>query len=237
MENPDAYPVLYSFRRCPYAMRARLAMAVSGQACTLREVVLADKPAALLQASPKGTVPVLVLPSGEVLEQSQDIMLWALGRNDPQNWLPDTNRDMDDTFALISQCDGPFKHALDRYKYPRRYALPDGLAHRDQGSTFLRTLEARLVAHAHLHRRASGTHFGLADAAIAPFVRQFAHTDGTWFASQTWPALLAWLAAFESAALFDCVMHKYPAWAPGEPIVLFPELGCARGNVMKVNID
>ena len=110
-----ALPVLYSFRRCPYAMRARMAVAVSGAEVELREVVLRDKPPEMLEASPKGTVPVLLLPDGNVLEESLDIMRWALGRNDPENWLAHVDAD------LIAANDGPFKQALDRYKYPHRY--------------------------------------------------------------------------------------------------------------------
>ena len=117
----SALPVLYSFRRCPYAMRARLALATSGQACALREVVLRNKPAALLAASAKGTVPVLVLPDGTLLEQSLDIMLWALRRHDPGQYLVPDMGSAADMLALIAECDGPFKQALDHCKYPERY--------------------------------------------------------------------------------------------------------------------
>ena len=120
-----ALPVLYSFRRCPYAMRARLALAVSGQACELREVVLRNKPQGLLHASPKGTVPVLVLPTGQVLEQSLEIMLWALAQHDPEGWLIPSHGNLQDMLALIAECDGPFKQALDRCKYPSRYPDAD----------------------------------------------------------------------------------------------------------------
>ena len=199
-------------------MRARLALATSGTKCELREVVLAHKPPALLQVSPKGTVPVLVLPDDTVLEQSLDIMLWALRRHDPQHWLPTSELEMDNALALITQCDGDFKFHLDRYKYPNRYALPDGLAHRSLGAQFLQTLSARLQAQAFLH----GGHFGLADATIAPFVRQFAHTDSTWFASQPWTALQQWLAAFEASQAWLGVIHKFPAWEQGQVPILFP---------------
>ena len=207
------YPVLYSFRRCPYAMRARLALAASGTVCELREVVLARKPPALLQASPKGTVPVLVQPDGAVLEQSLDIMLWALRRHDPQQWLPTSAPEMDSAMALIAQCDGDFKAQLDRYKYPNRYALADGLAHRSVGAQFLQTLAAKLETQDFLH----GKRWGLADAAIAPFVRQFAHTDAAWFASQPWAALQRWLADFEASGAYHGVMDKIPAWVDGQP--------------------
>ncbi len=223
-------PILYSFRRCPYAMRARLALAVSGQTCTLREVVLADKPDALLQASPKATVPVLVLHRGEVIDQSLEIMLWALRRNDPLGWLPADDAGMAHALQWIAQCDGPFKQALDRYKYPHRYALPDGLADRTRAAEFLTDLNACLAHHgsvhaACVHQAMGGTPqaiFGLADAAIAPFVRQFAATDALWFDSQPWPALQAWLAQFMNNALLAQVMEKYPRWTPDQAPVAFP---------------
>ena len=211
------YPILYSFRRCPYAMRARLALAASGTACELREVVLSRKPAALLHASPKGTVPVLVLADGAVLEQSLDIMLWALRRNDPQHWLPTSELELADALQLIGQCDGDFKAQLDRYKYPNRFALPDGLAHRALGGQFLEILNRRLTRDAHL----MGERFGLADAAVAPFVRQFAHTDPTWFASQPWLAVQRWLTAFEASGIYASVMVKFATWTEGPSVHLF----------------
>jgi glutathione S-transferase len=212
------YPILYSFRRCPYAMRARLALAASGTVCELREVVLARKPFALLQASPKATVPVLVLPGGTVLEQSLDIMLWALRGHDPQQWLPRGAQELKRVVALIAHCDADFKANLDRYKYPTRYELHDGLAHRDRGALFLKTLSDRLDQWAFLNCQT----FGLADAAIAPFVRQFAHTDPLWFASQAWPRLQGWLAAFEASDRYQRVMEKSPAWVEGQAPLLFP---------------
>lgn len=211
-------------------MRARLALVVSGQICTLREVVLADKPAALLDASPKGTVPVLLLPGGGVIAQSLDIMLWALKRNDPLRWLPTGEPSMSQALQWIAQCDGTFKQALDRYKYPHRYALPDGLADRARGADFLNALDQCIAQHGSVHAAcldpamgdAPQQIFGLADAAIAPFVRQFAATDTTWFGKQPWPALQAWLAQFLASALLARVMEKYPRWAPEQAPVVFP---------------
>ncbi len=194
-------PILYSFRRCPYAIRARLALAVSGVAVEHREVKLRDKPADMLAASPKGTVPVLVLRQAQVIDESIDIMRWALARNDPEGWLAG------DDVALIAANDEAFKHHLDRYKYPERFAA-DGVDHRAAGLAILGDLEARLVERAYL----GGDRFGLADAAILPFVRQFAAVDRDWFAAQDLPRVQAWLAAFVGSALFEGVMEVREVW-------------------------
>lgn len=213
-------PVLYSFRRCPYAMRARMAIAVSGQPCDLREVVLRDKPAELLAASPKGTVPVLVDVDGRVIEQSLDIMLWALRRHDPQNWLRPANATLDQMLALIAACDGDFKRDLDGYKYPERQpvAAADAKAHRTRSALFLLQLDALLQTRRCLH----GDTPALSDIAIAPFVRQFAHVDKAWFDAQPWAALREWLEAQLAASLFEQVMMKCPPWRAGNAAVLFP---------------
>lgn len=214
----SALPVLYSFRRCPYAMRARLALAVSGQTCEVREVVLKNKPQGLLQASPKATVPVLVLPGGQVLEQSLHIMLWALAQHDPDGWRTPSHGSMEDMLALIAECDGPFKQALDRCKYPSRYPDAPIDAARAQAMAWLSALDARLFTQPHLF----GSHAALADMAIAPFVRQFAGIDADWWAAQPWPHLQAWLAQWQAAPLLASVMHKLPAWVDGTEGVRFP---------------
>ena len=214
----SALPVLYSFRRCPYAMRARLALAISGQACELREVVLRNKPQSLLQASPKATVPVLVLTGGRVLDQSLDIMLWALAQHDPESWLTPSHGTLADMLVLIAECDGAFKHALDRCKYPSRYPEVDAAAERAVAMAWLQTLEQRLAREPHLF----GTHATLADMAIAPFVRQFAGIDLVWWPAQPWPHLQAWLAQWQASDLLASVMHKLPAWVDGTDGVVFP---------------
>jgi glutathione S-transferase len=214
---PLNVPVLYSFRRCPYAMRARLALWVSGQRCVLREVALAQKPEAMLKASPKGTVPVLVTSEG-VIDESLDIMLWALQQNDPQAWLPQTPHDLSAVLPLIRASDTVFKQHLDRYKYPSRFGLLDGLNDREKGADFLTTLEQRLTQHAFLN----GDRWGLADVALAPFVRQFAHVDRPWFESQAWPLLNKWLQSFEQSTAYKAIMHKYKVWHPDQPSVVFP---------------
>jgi glutathione S-transferase len=206
-------------------MRARLALAVSGQRCELREIVLRDKPAAMLAASPKATVPVLVLPGGEVLAQSLEIMRWALVQRDPERWLPADGPGQQVQQALIAANDGPFKHALDRYKYPNRYAGEHAgdcqtfaVWHRSLAATWLLSLDSLLGSHDWL----CGPTACLADMAILPFVRQFAHTDPGWFAAQPWPQLGAWLGRWESSALFNRVMEKYPPWRAGRCGPAFP---------------
>lgn len=215
----SALPILYSFRRCPYAMRARLALTVSEQLCELREVVLRDKPAALLAASAKGTVPVLVDVDGSVIDESLDIMLWALRRRDPLAWLAPMQADLATMLALIARCDQDFKANLDRYKYPDRYAGAIRETHRAAGATFLQTLNDQLHGQDFLF----GARTSLADMAIAPFVRQFANTDEVWFAAQPWPGLIAWLQQFVESPLYERVMHKYPRWQPGAAVIRFPE--------------
>ena len=219
---PDtALPILYSFRRCPYAMRARLALHVSGLAHEHREVVLKHKPAHMLALSPKGTVPVLWLRAAsgdQILDQSLDIMLWALRQHDPLAWLADTDQAMADAQALIAHNDGPFKRQLDRYKYPARHGLESGIADRDAAASWLLTLNTRLTSQACL----AGSRWGLADTALAPFIRQFAHTDSAWFSTQSWPMLRTWLEHFEASNTFLRCMDKYPAWQPGQAGVRFP---------------
>ncbi len=203
------HPILYSFRRCPYAMRARLALAQVGAAVELREVKLAAKPEALRLASPKATVPVLVLPSGAVLEQSLEIMRWAGA------W-------PGEDAALIAQNDGAFKQALDAYKYPEKSPeLTPG--QRFAGvADFLAVLEARLSAQPHL----SGERSGFTDAAIFPFVRQCQAVNPAAFAHQPYPHLQHWLAKWLASPLFHAVMGKYAPWQQGDEPVVFGA-GCA----------
>ena len=188
-------------------MRARLAFSVSGQAHEHREILLRDKPAAMLAASPKATVPVLVLPDGQVIDESLDIMLWALRQNDPQNWLEPNQADMR---AVIAQCDGPFKQALDAYKYardPKAQEPPRALA-----ADFIAQLERRLTADAFLF----GKSLALADAAILPFVRQFAAVEPARFARQPWPQVQRWLADITNSVRFENIMQKHEIWRKSE---------------------
>ncbi|WP_109261314.1 glutathione S-transferase [Hyphobacterium indicum] len=200
-------PILYSFRRCPYAMRARMALKASGIACEHREILLRDKPASMLAASPKGTVPVVILPDGEVIDESLDVMRWALARNDPENWLAPG----DIMFDLVAENDGPFKHHLDRYKYSNRYENADAAVHRAGGLDFLKKLDDRLTGQSQLF----GDAVSLADIAIFPFVRQFANADRSWFDAQDLPHLQAWLSAHLASPLFTAIMEKHELWSDG----------------------
>lgn len=211
-------PILYSFRRCPYAMRARLALSSAGLECRLREVVLRDKPAAMLDASPKGTVPVLQLPDGKVIDESLDVMMHALGAADPEGLLAPGEGDLDEMLALIAACDGPFKYHLDRYKYPDRYEGAVAEDHRTAGLAFLLTLNERLSSRDQLF----GARISLADLAVMPFVRQFANTDRAWFDAEDLPHLQRWLAGHLESSRFKSIMPKFAQWQPGDTEPVFP---------------
>lgn len=206
--------ILYSFRRCPYAMRARLALSLSEQKVELREIVLKNKPKSMLNYSPKGTVPVLIVKDTEgsetVIDESLDIMQWAFEKNDPQHYL--RNETFEEVLQLISENDGTFKFYLDRYKYADRYPEKSEQEYREQGEVFLRLLDERLSKYTYLF----GNEPCLADIAIFPFVRQFAHVDLKWFEQSPYPNLKSWLDAYKSSEVFLGIMKKYPAWQEGD---------------------
>jgi glutathione S-transferase len=198
-------PLLYTYRRCPYAMRARMALLQAGVAYEPHEVSLKDKPAPMLVLSPKGTVPVLVLPSGEVLEQSLDIMRWAFAQTgDTAAWWSRAQTAVNQT--LLATCDGEFKHHLDRYKYPQRFSDALGLEqHRAQAVVaLLEPLETALKGCAYL----GGASPCAADIGIFPFVRQFAAIDPDGFKTLPLPAVRTWLAAWLVHPLFETAMAK-----------------------------
>jgi len=208
-------PILYSFRRCPYAMRARAALIASGVGVELREVVLRDKPAAMLVASPKGSVPVLILPNGKVIEESWDIMLWALRQNDPLGWLGPDESYLQAALPWLNENDTTFKYNLDRYKYPERFPEQTQTDYRRAGESFLQQLEQSLKPYL------LGSSFTLADAAVLPFVRQFAAVDAEWFAHGPYPAVRAWLNEFTASEAFVILMQKFPAWKDGDEVRIF----------------
>ncbi|WP_299850612.1 glutathione S-transferase [uncultured Roseovarius sp.] len=208
-----ALPILWSFRRCPYAMRARLAIASAGARVELREVVLRDKTEAFLGTSLSATVPCLDTGSG-VFDESLDVMIAMLRANDPEGWLEKE----DQSLSLIEENDGWFKTALDRYKYASRHVDVDSEDERRKAGLFLYHLNQRLA-----HRDwLCGTAPALADMAILPFVRQFAHVDLVWFNAQPWPHVIRWLEVFKTSDRFAAIMKKYPQWKPGDAPILFP---------------
>ncbi|MCV2353619.1 glutathione S-transferase [Paucibacter sp. B2R-40] len=198
-------PQLYSFRRCPYAMRARLALQYAGIVVQIHEVQLRAKPPELLRLSPKGTVPVLLLPSGEVLEQSADIMFWALAQADPQAWRrPDLDAQALPWLALN---DGPFKQLLDRYKYPDRHPQATQPQWRSEAEALMLVpLDALLQRSTYL----LGATPSWLDLALLPFVRQFAAVDAAWFEAAPHAALRGWLHRWLASDLFAAIMAKPP---------------------------
>ena len=198
-------PLLYTYRRCPYAMRARMALLVAGIAFDAHEVSLRDKAPEMLALSPKGSVPVMLLPDGKVLEQSWDIMHWALERPATAHWWAEAQTA--ENLEWLAKNDGLFKHHLDRYKYPERYDDTDRNGHRVQAlEAFLLPLACRLGK----SRFLGGAEPCATDVAVFPFVRQFTAVEPDWFAQQPMPALQSWLANWLSSALFLHCMHKLP---------------------------
>jgi glutathione S-transferase len=212
----SSLPILYSFRRCPYAIRARMALLSSGLTFEIREVLLRDKPTSMLTYSPKGTVPVLVLPDGRVIDESLDVMKWALQQSDPDGWLntpPDSAREID---RLMKKNDGEFKSHLDRYKYSTRYEDADPQEHRNAAEQFLIQLNTRLTTRKYL----VSDHPSLVDIALFPFIRQFANADREWFDTLDYQPLQNWLEGFLSSERFTEAMRKFPRWQPEDPQTL-----------------
>ncbi len=206
-------PILWSFRRCPYAMRARLAVQSAGIPVELREILLKDKPQAFLDTSPSATVPAL--DAGDtILDESLDIMIWVLNLRDPAGLM----NMPEEGWALIAECDGPFKTALDHTKYAVRYPDRNAKDDRETAAGFLRKLDGDLAKHPWLF----GDRPTIADLAILPFVRQFANTDRAWFDAQDWAALIRWLDGFLASPDFQSIMGKYPPWSDGDTPVVFP---------------
>ena len=191
---------LYSFRRCPYAMRARMALVYAHIKVKIQDIDLKNKPTEMLEQSPKGSVPVLILKNGTVIDESLDIMIWALRQHDPENWLSNLSENRE----IIYQNDYYFKHALDRYKYPNRYPDEDCSYTRSDACKILIQLNERLETQPFL----SNNHITLADIAVFPFIRQFAHVDREWFYNQSWKPLISWLDNHLSSQLFEKIMDK-----------------------------
>ena len=212
-------PVLYTFRRCPYAMRARMGIYASGIKMEWRELVLRDKPEHMVEISPKATVPVVQLPDGKVIDESFDVMLWALQQNDPHGWLPQSAEMNQRSADLIEECDTTFKHHLDRYKYPNRYEGVDAIESRDAAVVILSKWNGYLANHANL----LAEQVSLADYATFPFVRQFANVDRNWFDALDLPHLQTWLEHHLSSKIFADIMVKQKPWKPEDELLVFPQ--------------
>ena len=202
-------------------MRARMALSYAGMSFEVREILLRFKPDAMLALSAKGTVPVLMLPDGKTLDESLEVMHWAIAQRDPDGWMNLDTTELAQLEKLISMNDGPFKFNLDRYKYSSRYPEKTMQEWRAGGEEFLRVLENALAKHKYLIRDT----ISFADVAVFPFVRQFAHVDLNWFKETEFVRLIAWYEGFMVSDLFNSIMKKYPIWTEEqEPIFFHPEV-------------
>ena len=197
-------------------MRARMAIAISGLQVEFREVILKDKPPSMIELSPKGTVPVLSLSSGKVIDESLDVIDWALKLNDPDNWLRSNQSER--SSKLIHINDNEFKHHLDRYKYSKRYDNEDPLAHREKCLNFINELEEQLSCSQFLY----DDKISALDISILPFIRQFRIADMEWFDSLAKPNIQNWLMKFLESKLFKSIMIKYDKWEEGDEKIFFP---------------
>ena len=214
-KSKNNLPILYSFRRCPYAMRARMAIHISGQRCELREVLLRDKPPSMLEYSAKGTVPVLILQDGKVIDESLDVIDWALNLNDPDNW--QRSKDTKKTKELIKINDGEFKYHLDRYKYSKRYDNEDPEFHRKKCLKFIESINNELNNSKYIF----DDNISYADIVLLPFIRQFRIADIEWFDSLPYDNLKRWLSSFLGSSLLNSIMKKYDLWKEGDKSIVF----------------
>ena len=220
METNFKYPILYTFRRCPYAMRARFAIRSSKIIVEIREIKLQEKPFEFLKLSPKGTVPVLITKSGEVLEESLDIIYWALNKNDPHKWLAKGKLENQEIIKLLDDLENKFKPNLDKYKYPSRFSGVDQFFHRDKNLCFLKKLDSYLENNKSLNCE----HLSLLDYAIFPFVRQFRNVDQDWFDKLNFIFLNKWINQIIDSKDFSSIMKKFKKWEPNDvPIYTYFE--------------
>ena len=214
-KSKNNLPILYSFRRCPYAMRARMAIHISDQRCELREVLLRNKPPSMLQYSAKGTVPVLILQDGKVIDESLDVIDWALNLNDPDDW--QRSKDTKKTKELIKINDGEFKYHLDRYKYSKRYDNEDPEFHRKKCLKFIESINNELNNSKYIF----DDNISYADIVLLPFIRQFRIADIEWFDSLPYDNLKKWLSSFLNSSLLNSIMKKYDLWKEGDKSIVF----------------
>ena len=220
MKTNFKYPILYTFRRCPYAMRARFAIRSSKIIVEVREIRLQEKPSEFLRSSPKGTVPVLITNSGEVLEESLDIINWALHINDPQKWLAKGRLNDQEVTKILDELENKFKTNLDKYKYPSRFLWVDKYLYRDKNLFFLKKLDSYLKNNISLNCE----HLTLLDYAIFPFIRQFRNVDPEWFDKLNFSFLNKWVKQIIDSEDFSSIMKRFKEWKPNEvPIYTYFE--------------
>jgi glutathione S-transferase len=223
-------PVLYSLRNCPYAMRARLAIYKSKQTVELRDVVLKHKPPEMIAASSKATVPILVLATAQVIDESLEVMLWALGESDPDNLLRIENSkqsvslnetkpsiETKDILKLIDLFDSEFIPCLDAYKCAKRYHESNLKECRHACEVYIQKLEHRLS----LHKYLIDDNESMADIALLPFIRKFAKVERQWYRQSSYPNIRHWLNQYLQSALFNKVMAQHPLWSFGQPAIEF----------------
>ena len=209
-------PILYSFRRCPYAMRARMVLLHSKIQCEIREIKLSNKPKEMLAISPKGTVPVLILENGDILDESLGVMVWAIEQGNLRNLFNSGKKEILD---LIKINDGEFKDAIDRYKYSSLYPEKPMIEYRKMGELFLEKIESYLEKNKFIF----GKNISLADLAIFPFIRQFCRVDIDWFNSSLFKKIKEWTLFFEGSENFIDIMRKIKPWTTGDKPTLFLE--------------
>ena len=213
-------PILYSLRQCPYAMRARLGLLLAQQSVMLRDIIMSDIPEEMFEASPKGEVPVLVLNDRTVIDESIDIMRWALNKNDPQDLLYNNHPcRIKEIQKFIQHNDNKFVEALKKYKAASRYHDDVEVKHRQQCEMFIKDLESRLSRHEYIF----GDEPSLADYAILPFIRQFSRVDRKWYLQSPYPKLRNWLERHYQNPIFSKAMKKYPQWLDAKEEIIFSE--------------
>ena len=216
------FPILYSFRRCPYAMRARMALFISNITCELREVKLSNKPSEMLSLSSKGTVPVLLLEDGSVIDESLDIMFWALEKNDTNSLFRDYMINEAENKKFLNMIDIDFKYALDRYKYPNRYDNVDPIMYREICHNILIGINDKINENNYIY----GKYLSFIDIATLPFIRQFRIADPSWFDNETPQTKIKnWLTNFLNLPIFRQIMTKYPEWVNEKEQFFFPNNG------------
>ena len=212
MDANKKYPILYSFRRCPYAMRARLAIKASGLIVEIREVELKKKPKEFLNISPKATVPIVYISSKQIIEESLDIMEWALKINDPLNLLKNEKLNRIEIHSILNKLENEFKQNLDRYKYSSRFDLPNPRLYRDKNLQTLNEFNNLLQN----NKGICSSNLSLLDYAVFPFIRQFRNVNSVWFDSLELKFLQTWLYELIDSDEFSSIMKKYEIWKPNQ---------------------